>query len=382
MSEMERIAEVPRRPLEGDASHGPPIPAELAALGFDAEHARAFAEVASPVEVPARVAGGTRGVFRVLAEAGELKVGAAGRLRHRAASVVDLPVVGDWVAIVPHAGGAGKILSVLPRRTCIVRKAPGRAALPQPLAANVDTLFVVAGLDHDFSVRRIERYVALARASGAVPVVILAKVDLEAAREARIREVEAVASGAAVLAVSARTGDGVEALEPFLLRGRTIALLGSSGVGKSTLANRLLGEERLATGEVRAHDSRGRHTTTTRELIVLPGGALLLDTPGMRELSLWEDDGALAGAFDDVAKLAAACRFPDCVHDAEPGCAVTAAVASGALEPERLTSFRKLGREIRRVETDRDVLARTEKKRQGLTLRRDQKRHRSSELDE
>jgi ribosome biogenesis GTPase / thiamine phosphate phosphatase len=241
----------------------------------------------------------------------------------------------------------------------------------QVVAANVDVVFLVAGLDGDFNLRRIERYVTAIWESGAQPVVVLNKADVRDgdALPALVAEVEAVAMGVPVVALSARAGDGLAALDPHLVPGRTIALVGSSGVGKSTLVNALLGEERLATGAVREDDSRGRHTTTHRELVALPGGAVLLDTPGMREFALWgegEDGGdatgGLAATFADVEAFAAGCRFGDCAHEAEPGCAVRAALADGTLDPARHASWLKLGRELRAFAIRHDArLARVER---------------------
>jgi ribosome biogenesis GTPase len=284
-----------------------------------------------------------------------------GRLRHEASSGEDVPTVGDFVAILPPAdpGGLAVVHAVLPRDSVFRRLAPGRATVAQVVAANVDVVFLVTGLDGDFNLRRIERHVSACWESGAQPVVLLNKVDVLAAGgevEERVAAVEAVAIGVPVLALSARAGTGLEALAPHLAPGRTIALVGSSGVGKSTLVNALLGEERQDTGAVRADDSRGRHTTTRRELVALPGGTLLLDTPGMREFALWGegDDsegtgatGGLEATFADVEALAADCRFGDCAHEAEPGCAVRTALEGGTLDPGRHASWVKLRRELR-----------------------------------
>jgi ribosome biogenesis GTPase len=251
------------------------------------------------------------------------------------------PAVGDWVAM------AGDVIAeVLPRTSAFRRRAAGEDMTTQVVAANVDVVLLLSGLDADFNVRRIERYLALAAASGAVPVVVLNKADLHADTGTAIAAVREVAGPTPVVALSARTGAGIEGLDPWLVPRRTVALLGSSGVGKSTLVNRLLGEDRMRVAEVRAHDSRGRHTTTTRELVALPDGTLLIDTPGMREIGLLEDEAGLREAFADVERLADACRFRDCRHDDEPGCAVVAATAAGSLAPERLASYRKLRAEL------------------------------------
>jgi ribosome biogenesis GTPase len=235
-----------------------------------------------------------------------------------------------------------------------VRRAAGDETVQQVLAANVDTVFLVMGLDRDYNPRRVERALVLAWESGAEPVIVLNKTDLSDEVEARRAEVEAAAPGVPVVALSAKRSEGLADLGPWLRRGRTVALLGSSGVGKSTIVNRLLGEERQRTREVRESDQRGRHTTTHRELLALPGGGLLIDTPGLREIQLWATEGGLAAAFGDVETLAAGCRFRDCAHEAEPGCAVRAAVEEGTLPPERLASFHKLRAELRSLEIRED----------------------------
>jgi ribosome biogenesis GTPase len=313
--------------------------------------------------VPARVLREERGRLLVVTEDGERAAEPAGRLVHRATSRLDLPAVGDWVALRPAAGsGPAVVEAVVPRHNRIVRKAAGEATRPQVLAANVDALLVTMGLDGDFNLRRLERYVALARESEALAVVVLTKADVCADLSARVAQAEAAAPGAPVVAVSAATRAGLVALTPHLPPGRTAALVGMSGVGKSTLVNRLLGAEAQAVRDVRLSDGRGRHTTTRRDLLLLPSGALLVDTPGMRELSLW--DGGSVAAFEDVASLAGECRFRDCAHRAEPGCAVRAAVLEGRLDAERLVSFEKLGNEEAWLLRRQDAgLARAEKER-------------------
>lgn len=299
-----------------------------------------------PGAVPGRVLSQDRGRLRVAAEPGELACDVAGRLHHAARDARDLPVTGDWVAVAPRpAEGAGTVVACLPRRTELVRKAAGPLARPQVVVANVDRVFVVTAFDRDLNFRRIERYLLAVHDGGAEPVIVLNKADLCPDPEPFRTEVEAVAAGAPVLCVSAATGDGLAALRLRSPAGDTVALVGSSGVGKSSLVNRLLGAEVAATHAVRALDGRGRHTTTRRELHLLPTGACLIDTPGMKELAPFAATAGLATSFPELDGLGRACRFRDCRHDAEPGCAVLEALESGDLDPERYESWRKLQRE-------------------------------------
>jgi ribosome biogenesis GTPase len=283
-----------------------------------------------------------------------------------------MPAVGDWVAIVDAPGDRAAIEAVLPRRTKFSRKTPWLKAEEHILVANVDTLFLVAGLDHDFNPRRMERYLTAAWDSGADPVVVLTKLDVcEDLR--KIDEAEAVAVGVPVLPVSNVTGHGIEEVRSLLRPARTFALLGSSGTGKSTLVNRLAGREVMATGGLR-NDGRGRHTTRHRQLLVLPDGSIVVDTPGLRELQIWEGD--VDSAFADVAQLAAGCRFSDCAHETEPGCAVQEALGSGTLDAARWASYLKLERELRRVSLRRGSREHRELKRRWRARARETRRER------
>ena len=328
---------------------------------FEAEWNEADRERA----VPARVAGQQRKYWRVVGDFGECWAEAAGKLRRAADEGADWPAVGDWVAAeIGAAGESALIQNVLPRRSRFLRKAAGKAMEEQVMAANVDTVLLVCALDRDFNLRRVERYLAQCWESGAKPVVVLNKADnCEDVRE-KAEEMERVALGTRVCVLSARTGQGLAQLEEFLQPRKTVAMLGSSGVGKSTLANRLLGESRQEVQEVRQSDSRGRHTTTSRELLMLPGGALLMDTPGMRELQLWDAEEGVAQAFADIDALAQQCVFRDCGHAGEPGCAVLAVVQEGSLLEERLENWRKLLREQEFLRRKTDPEARAANKKQ------------------
>jgi ribosome biogenesis GTPase len=335
----------------------------MRALGWSPGRQEEFEQYAVGGLVPARVAAQHRGAYVVYAEGGERPAEVAGRLRHEAAGPSDFPAVGDWVAVedAPEADAA-TIHAVLARATAFSRKAAGEEAVEQVVAANVDVVFLVSAFGDDLNVRRIERYLASGWESGAEPVIVLNKSDLSVDLPADLAEVEAVAFGVPVHVVSCLAGAGLEELKAYLAGNRTVALLGSSGVGKSSLLNRLVGWERQEVKGIR-DDGRGRHTTTFRELVPLPGGGLVLDTPGMRELALWDAAGGVEDTFTDVADLAAACRFADCAHEREPGCAVQAALADGSLAEERLESYRKLQRELDHLELKADPRALAEARR-------------------
>jgi ribosome biogenesis GTPase len=281
---------------------------------------------------------------------------------HAAGSKADFPAVGDWVCFDGGPGGEVVIHAVLPRRSKFSRKVPMMKTEEQVVAANVDTVFLVSALDGDFNPRRIERYITLAWDSGAGPVILLNKADLCPDIEARMPDVEAVAQGIPVLVMSALMDEGLGEVRSLMAEGKTGAFLGSSGVGKSSIINRLIGEELLEVGEVRQSDGKGRHITTTRELVVLPSGGMIIDTPGMREIQLWGDEGSLRGSFEDVELLARQCRFRDCSHKSEPGCAVKEAIEDGTLDGARLKSYMKLQRELESLAVRKDQRARLHEK--------------------
>lgn len=323
----------------------------LLELGWRPFFERHFEQLPHDDLVPARVVRHNGNRYQIRNERGGRTAVLAGRLLEELHTCGEAVTVGDWVAVERRLDEETTLIqAVLPRHGAFCRKEAGAATRLQVLAANVDTLFVMSGLDADFNLRRIERYVTQAWDSGATPVVLLNKADVCDDVEGRVLAAEGAAAGVDVHPISAATGGGLEALQPYLGTGRTAALVGSSGVGKSTLVNRLLGKVHLRTQAVREDDSRGRHTTTHRELLVLPSGGLLIDTPGLRELQLWSEPGSLRHTFPEIEDLAAACRFRDCTHEHEPGCAVQAALREGTLDVARLRSYRKLLREMAYLE--------------------------------
>jgi ribosome biogenesis GTPase len=337
----------------------------LAPLGWD-DRFEALLAAEAPGLVPGRVLAEERGLYSVASAGGEGPASPSGRMRHD----TDLdpeaawPAVGDWVALEPVAddrpGAAGEhrlIQRVLSRRTAVVRRAPGDRRLPSlVLAANVDVVFLVTSMNADFNLRRLERYLAVAWESGALPVVLLSKSDLTEDTETYMLDVAGIAPGVEVIPVSAVTGQGIEDVRGHLGAGRTVVFTGSSGVGKSSIVNALAGETLLDTGGIREDDARGRHTTTRRQLVRLADG-LLIDTPGLRELGVLDGDGVSA-AFEDIEGVAAQCRFTDCQHRSEPGCAVRAALAEGVITTDRLEAWRKLQREAHRATLATDALKR------------------------
>jgi ribosome biogenesis GTPase len=336
----------------------------LQRLGWRPELEAAFAPMEDSGLIPARVSSQHRDAYELLTTGGALRGITTGRLHYLAAGPSDLPAVGDWVAARPLPGEpAASIQEILPRSSCFLRRAAGDRDTEQVIAANVDRLFLVSGLDLEFNRRRIERYLTAAARSGAEPVLVLNKADLCEDPDPLLEEAREAAQGRTVLLVSASEGEGIEAMRALLPVGVTGAMAGSSGVGKTTLLNALVGAERGATAEVRASDSHGRHTTTRRELILLPDGGMLIDTPGMREIQLWGGTDGVDAAFEDIAALSDGCRFRDCTHTAEPGCAVIEAVADGRLGQDRLDNYHKLSREAARQELLQDKRAQREEER-------------------
>jgi ribosome biogenesis GTPase len=335
-------------------------------MGWNDDFARAFVALTpSPDVQPGRIAVEFNYLYRVYVDGGDLEAMLAGRLKHRASTRADLPAVGDWVAVRQRDGQRGAIVDVLPRRSRFSRRMAGSTTDEQIVAANVDVLFVVMALDHDFSVRRLERYLLMAAESGAAPVVLLTKPDLTDDLPARLADAESIAGGASVHVLTPLRGEGFEPVRARLSSGVTGALVGSSGVGKTTIINRLVGGTPRRTRDVRTADSKGRHTTTHRELIAIPDGGVIIDTPGMRELQLWDAGEGMRQTFDDVEALAVSCRFADCRHRHEPGCAVKAAVDEGELAAPRLESYLKLQDELAFLTRQQDERAQIEARRRG-----------------
>lgn len=330
----------------------------LTRLGWNDFFAAGFAVHAEAGYVPARVALEYNQFYRVHTASGELLAEVSGKLKHEAASRADLPAVGDWVAIRPVENEEKAVIhAVLPRRGRFARKTKGSKTEEQIVGANIDTVFLVTSLNQDFNLRRVERYLTIAWESAAAPVIVLSKADLCEDVAEKFDEIQSIAVSVPIHAVCAITGDGLDELQQYFGAGKTVALIGSSGVGKSTLINALLGFERQLVKEVREHDDRGQHATRHRELILLPGGGIVLDTPGMRELQLWDVEEGVEATFEDIEELAVDCYFSDCKHESEPRCAVRAAIETGTLETERLENYLKLQRELGRLARRQDALA-------------------------
>lgn len=335
-------------------------PYKLEDLGWTDEHERAFSKYTGPY-VPGRVACRQKTVWDVLIDGRSVTAGISGALRR----LGRFPAVGDYVVLLhqPEAG-TSTIVDILPQKTRFARGTPGREGAEQVIAANIDTVFIVTAAGHDLNARRIERYLAIAHASGARPVIIINKSDLADDPATLADELASASPGIPVIPISAVSGEGVDRLDPYLPPRTTIALIGSSGVGKSTLINRLMGRSVQETSHTRDYDDKGRHTTTVRQLFILDGGALMIDNPGLREVGIGTASAGIADTFPDILELAEGCRFSDCRHEGEPGCAVQAAVADGTLPAARLESFQRLMRELEFEREKAEIgLVRLEKKR-------------------
>ena len=310
---------------------------------------------------PCRIVLQEKGQYRLISSRGEQSAAVSGKYQFEAVSPSDYPAVGDYVMADLNDGNLAVIHHLLPRYSVFLRKAAGSARLEQVVAANVDTLFLCMSLNNVFNLRRLERYLSVAWESGSRPVIVLTKADLCEDVPGKLAQVESVAFGVDILVTTAMKTDGYEQVLSYVKPGQTVAFLGSSGVGKSTLINRLLGEDALATNGLR-NDDRGRHTTTHREMLVLPNGAMVVDTPGMRELGMWDSTGGVEQTFRDIEELASRCRFSNCTHQNEPGCAIQAALRSGELTMERLVSYQKLMQENAYAADSEGYLASKEKK--------------------
>ncbi len=347
----------------------------LTLWGWDAAWSDVGENLLAPGQVPARVTAVYRERFLLRMPDGERTGAVTGRFRHEAKTPAEFPAIGDWVVAEAAGPELALIHGILPRRTVLSRKAAGEAMQEQVLAANVDTFFVMTAFDDDFSVRRIERYVAMARMAGMAPVVLLNKGDLAGADDPRLAEARAVTPEGAVLCLSAKTGDGLDSVRTYLREGKTGVFLGSSGVGKSTLLNALLGGEVQKTQTVRLSDGQGRHTTTVSQMFFLPGGGLVIDTPGLREIQLWADESVLSEVFAEVSLLAQSCRYADCAHKAEPGCAVKAAIETGALPPDRYVGYLKLQKELAYLKRKQDPVQAANTKRRWKAIHSSMREH-------
>jgi len=344
---------------------------DLASLGWNSTLEESFAEFRQRGWSPARVVIEDKHHFSVVAEAGELTGQVAGKLLHDARSTAALPKVGDWVAIAALPNEAKAVIhGVLPRHTRLARKVVGREIEEQVLVANIDTAFIVQALDQSFNPRRLERFLVMALEGGTRPVVVLNKTDLCEDPDARLAEATAVAGATPVVIASARTGRGIKELNEFIRPAETVVFVGSSGVGKSSLINRLYGEEIQATIEVREKDAKGRHATTWREMILLPNGGLVIDTPGLREFHMWVADEGLESAFPEIEEVATRCHFRDCSHLSEKRCAVQEALTSGRILRERFESYLKLKRELDFLSEEKAKHTYLERKRQTMVAQR------------
>lgn len=338
---------------------------DLRSVGWSPEFAKGIQSAAYPM----RIVREEKTRYLVLGEHGELWSALAGKLRFELESKSALPAVGDWVLVQTGLGGTGNIIkAVVPRRSVISRKIAGEAVVEQVLAANIDILFIVAGADGEYNPRRVERYIVLANEGGALPVLVLNKMDCCSDRDAIASDAMRHFDELEIVTSSVVTGEGAEKIRSILKPHKTGALLGSSGVGKSSLVNMIVGEHRQKISELSDATGKGRHTTSRRELIFVPGGGMLIDTPGLREIQLWTGESALGDSFEEIERLGAECRFRDCRHESEPGCAVRAAVDRGEISPERYESFKKLEREISHLSRKKETRHVLEVKRRAKQL--------------
>ncbi|PAE12028.1 ribosome small subunit-dependent GTPase A [Niallia circulans] len=336
---------------------------ELTQIGFNETIKEAFEMVAKENQIIGRISLEHKRMYRVWTEYGELLCEVSGKLAYTAQSREELPAVGDWVIVSPRIlEEKGTIINILPRVSKFSRKVAGNSTEEQIVAANVDTIFLVNSLNEDLNIRRIERYLTLTWESGASPVIVLTKADLVDDISEKVTLVESVAFGIPIIVVSIVNNIGLETLKTFLSPGKTVALLGSSGVGKSTLTNYLCGYNKQEVQGIRESDAKGRHTTTNREMVLLPNSAVLIDTPGMRELQLWNSEEGISNSFSEIEEFAAYCKFRDCQHEKEIGCAVKLAIENGKIEEERLLSYKKLLRELAFLERRQDKKAQSDQK--------------------